>query len=188
MFYRQASDPSFNKSRHMTALSVARTLNSQPVDQVSQQQMYGESTPGEPCGDSQSQSHQQIMAAWGSSSNSLYDRSGNDEASHCQSKFGTEGCSGLQLTEDDAPLVANEQNVAPTRNNACKGQRARYRKLAERLFQQIREDPVGVDINGMQSKLPPSVAANEWLKNKRINRLVQEKARLLQSSPVASNS
>ena len=63
----------------------------------------------------------------------------------------------------------------------CKGMRARYRKLVDRLLQQVRRDPGGVAYDEIQAQLPPSVADNEWLKNKLIGRLRQEQARLLQS-------
>jgi len=67
------------------------------------------------------------------------------------------------------------------KSKPCKGMRARYRKLVERLLQQVRRDPCGVAYDEIQAQLPPSVAKSEWLKNKLISRLRQEQARLLQT-------
>jgi len=67
------------------------------------------------------------------------------------------------------------------KSNPCKGMRARYRKLVERLLQQVRLDPCGVAYEEIQAQLPPSVVKNEWLKSKLLSRLRQEQARLLQT-------
>jgi len=60
-----------------------------------------------------------------------------------------------------------------------KGQRARYRKLVARLTEQIRENPCDIDISKMLATVPPSVAANEWLKRKLAHRLLCEQSQAM---------
>jgi len=83
-------------------------------------------------------------------------------------------------TSDGAAAMVLTSN-RPRWGRPCKGQRDRYRKLVERLFQQIRRNPCGVSYDEIQCQLPPSVAGEEWRKNKLIRRLQKEQARLVQS-------
>eukprot|EP00419_Tripos_fusus_P054451 CAMPEP_0172809012 /NCGR_PEP_ID=MMETSP1075-20121228/8007_1 /TAXON_ID=2916 /ORGANISM="Ceratium fusus, Strain PA161109" /LENGTH=274 /DNA_ID=CAMNT_0013648207 /DNA_START=26 /DNA_END=850 /DNA_ORIENTATION=+ len=83
---------------------------------------------------------------------------------------------GLTMQESGSSLNRRRK---PGPKKTCKGQRTRYRKLVMRLFEQVRENPRAVDISEMLATVPPSVASNEWLKNKLTLRLVQEQARAM---------
>merc|ERR1719362_342511 len=81
--------------------------------------------------------------------------------------------------DQEMPAETLLRGCKPARErNPCKAQRARYRKLVESLIQQIKEDPLGVDVSTLQSGFPLWVAENAWLKAKLTNRLVQEQRRL----------
>lgn len=73
------------------------------------------------------------------------------------------------------------QHASQRKSKPCKGMRTRYRKLVDRLLQQIREDPRSIDFDKLD--LPPSMAGNEWLKSKLLTRLMKEKSRLLMAMP-----
>jgi len=173
MLLRQLSDPIFNQSKDAVVPQTASGSDAKFADVSHLQSTDAEAMLGEACGDDQ---HKQLDIAAQSFSDAswLFENSSQE--------------SGLQFSEHHCSCGAGLQCASPVkkpRQKACKGQRARYRKLVDQLFQQIRDDPSGIDFDKMQ--LPPAVAENAWLKNKLMIRLMQEQSRVLKTTSTATH-